>query len=159
MATPERAPVRIADKASADAFVAGLLRTMRELEAVLAQESAGVRAGRLREALAAASGKAALADAYLNGLEAAKANAIALARFAPQGIATLKEAHRRFAQGVETNQAVLATARTVSEGLIRTLAEEIGEAATPKVYGRPSSLPSPYGRSAGRAPLILSRSL
>lgn len=159
MQAPDPKAVRILDKASAEAFVAGLMATMRDLDAVLATESEGVRAGRLREGLADSARKAELASAYLNGLEAAKANAIALARFAPSGIETLKAAHRRFTAVVETNQAVLATARSVSEGLIRTLADELGKAGTPTVYGRPSSPPSPYGRSAGRAPLVLSRSL
>ena len=151
---------RILDRAGAEDFVAGLLATMRDLEAALARESEGVRAGRLADALSGAEAKAALASAYMNGLEAAKANAIALARFAPSGIEALKTAHRRFAGVVEANQAVLATARSVSEGLVKTLAEEIGRARTPTVYGRPSHAPSPYGRNAGRSgPLILSRTL
>lgn len=159
MQAPDPRAVRILDKASADAFVAGLMATMRDLDAVLASESDGVRAGRIREAMVEGPRKAELASAYLNGLEAAKANAIALARFAPTGIETLKAAHRRFTAVVEMNQAVLATARTVSEGLIRTLADELGKASTSTVYGRPSAAPSPYGRNAGRAPLVLSRSL
>ncbi|GEP00199.1 hypothetical protein [Methylobacterium haplocladii] len=159
MQAPDPHAVRIHDKASADAFVAGLMATMRDLDAVLASESDGVRIGRIREAMVDAPRKAELASAYLNGLEAAKANAIALTRFAPTGIEALKAAHRRFTAVVETNQAVLATARTVSEGLIRTLADELGNASTSAVYGRPSSPPSPYGRNAGRAPLVFSRSL
>ena len=153
-------PARILDRAGAEGFVAGLLATMRDLEAALARESEGVRAGRLADAMTGADAKAALAAAYMNGLEAAKANAIALARFAPDGIEALKTAHRRFAGIVEVNQAVLATARSVSEGLVKTLAEEIGRARTPMVYGRPSHAPSPYGRNAGgNAPLVLSRNL
>lgn len=154
-------PARIADRATAEAFLADLTATMQALEAVLEAESAGVRAGRLREALGDAGHKSDLAAAYMRGLETAKANAIALARFAPAGIAALKEAHRRFAGIVETNGIVLATARTVSEGLIRTLADEIGRARAPTLYGTPSAAPSPYGRgAAGRGgPLVLSRNL
>ncbi|GEP10393.1 hypothetical protein [Methylobacterium gnaphalii] len=159
MQAPDPRAVRIHDKTSADEFLAGLMATMQSLGVVLASESEGVRAGRIREAMVDGPRKAELASAYLNGLEAAKANAIALARFAPSGIETLKAAHRRFTVIVETNQTVLATARTVSEGLIRTLADELGRSGTPTVYGRPSTPPSPYGRSAGRAPLLLSRSL
>ena len=52
-------------------------------------------------------------------------------------------------------------ARTVSEGLVKTLADEIGRTRTPTVYGRPSQAPSPYSRSgvARSQPLVLSRSL
>jgi len=159
VATPDPMP-RILDRAGAERFVAGLLATMGDLEAVLARESEGVRAGRLAEALAGAGAKEPLASAYMNGLETAKANAIALARFAPDRVEALRAAHRRFAAIVETNQAVLATARTVSEGLVKSLAEELGRARTSQVYGRPSSAPSPYGRGAARAaPLMMSRSL
>lgn len=158
MPAPE--PVRILDKASAETFVARLLSAMSDLEALLARESDGVRAGRLREALGESARKPELAAAYLTGLEAAKANAIALARFAPAGVEALKAAHRRFTGIVATNQTVLATARSVSEGLIKTLADEISRSRTPTVYGRPSTPPSPYGRgAAGAKPLVLSRSL
>ena len=133
---------------------------MAELQSVLARESEGVRAGRLREALADTTHKTALSAAYMTGLEAAKANAVALKRFAPTGIEALKAAQGAFAAAVETNQTVLATARMVSEGLIRTLADEIGRARTPTTYGVPSTPPSPYGRGAARGgPLVFSRSL
>ncbi|WP_336486515.1 hypothetical protein [Methylobacterium nigriterrae] len=152
-------PVRIGDRAGAEALVAEVMATMQALAEILAEESGHVRAGRLREGLAQSGRKSALAAAYMLGLETAKANAIALARFAPQGVETLKAAHRRFMAEVETNQMVLATARTVSEGLIKSLADEIGRARTPTIYGAPSVSPSPYGRGARSGPLVLSRSL
>lgn len=159
MAADAAAP-RLVDPPSARAFLQGLLATMGELETVLARESEGVRAGRIAQALADPAAKSALASAYMNGLEAAKANAIALARFAPDGLAALKTAQQRFAAAVETNQQVLATARTVSEALIKALAEEVAKARTPSVYGRPSLSPSPYGRGAAQSgPLLVSRSL
>lgn len=160
-AKPETRPVplRIADKAGAEALVGHVLGAMRALEAVLDAETGHVRTGRLREGLAGSEGKAALAAAYMQGLEMVKANAVALARFAPQGVEALKSTHRRFTASVETNQAVLATARTVSEGLIKTLAEEIGNARAATVYGKPAHAPSPYGRGARSGPLVLSRNL
>lgn len=153
-------PLRLTDRAGAQAFVQGLLTVMRDLEAVLARESDGVRAGRIAEATAGTSAKTELAAAYTTGMEAAKANAIALARFAPDGLETLKAAQKRFAAALETNQQVLATALTVSEGLIKALADEVAKAHTPTVYGRPSHAPSPYGRGgANSGPLVFSRSL
>ncbi len=149
---------RVADAAGADALVGAVMSTLQALEAVLAAETGHIRAGRLREGLADSETKATLAGAYLQGLEVAKANAVALARFAPVGVELLKGAHRRFAATVEANQAVLSTARTVSEGLIKSLAADLGRANTPSVYGQPSRAPSPYGRS-GERPLVLSRSL
>ncbi len=159
MAAEPAALPRLGDRASALTFVQGLLATMSELEAVLARESDGIRAGRIAQALADSTIKSALAAAYMTGLEAAKANTIALARFAPEGLSALKAAQQSFAAAVETNQQVLATARAVSEGLIKALAEEVAKTRTPTVYGRPSVSPSPYGRGAQAGPLVFSRSL
>ncbi len=90
------APVRIADPEAAARLVAETLTTMQALEALLARESDHIRVGRLAEGLAEAPQKTALAGAYLQGLQAVKANAVALARFAPEGVAALREAHGRF---------------------------------------------------------------
>lgn len=160
-APTETRALRVVDRAGAQALVAELLGQLQELEAVMGRESDHVRVGRLREGLAETGRKTALSAAYLQGLETAKANAIALARFVPEGIETLKAAHRRFTGIVETNQVVLATARTVSESLVKTLAEEMSKARTPTLYGRPTHSPSPYGRAGASAgqPLVLSRNL
>ncbi|MBL7406544.1 hypothetical protein INQ30_29980, partial [Escherichia coli] len=71
-------PLRVGDRVTAEALVAGVLGNMAALEAVLAEEAAYVREGRLQEGVAAAEPKAALAAAYMQGLEVAKANAVAL---------------------------------------------------------------------------------
>ncbi|ACA18537.1 conserved hypothetical protein [Methylobacterium sp. 4-46] len=155
---PRPEPVRVADAAAAERLVAETLGRMSALEAALEAESAHVRAGRLREGLAGEAAKAALAGAYLTGLEEVKANAVALARFAPAGIAALREAHRRFAAVLERNQAVLATARSVSEGLLKSLSADLARADQPQGYGRARPMPSPYG-AARATPLVLSRSL
>lgn len=149
----------VADPAAARALVAHVLDTLAALDATLAEEAAHVRAGRLREGLGAGGPKAALAGAYMQGLEVAKANAVALARFHPQGVEALRAAHRRFTATVEANQLVLAAARQVSEGLIKSLAAEIGRAQAPTGYGRAAPAPSPYGRGVRSGPLVLSRSL
>ncbi|MDF2601719.1 MAG: hypothetical protein K0Q54_4542 [Methylobacterium brachiatum] len=152
-------PLRVGDRVTAEALVGGVLANMAALEAVLAVEAAHVRAGRLREGLAAAEPKAALAAAYMQGLEVAKANAVALKRFNPDGVETLRAAHRRFTAAVEANQSVLDSARSVSEGLIKSLADEIGRAQVPSGYGKQAPAPSPYGRGVRSGPLVLSRNL
>jgi hypothetical protein len=93
------------------------------------------------------------------GWRFAKANAVALKRFHPEGVETLRAAHRRFTAAVEANQTVLDSARSVSEGLIKSLAEEIGRAQMPTGYGRQTPAPSPYGRGVRSGPLVLSRNL
>ena len=104
--------------------------------------------------------KSELASAYLRGLEAVKANAVALARFAPEAIERLKTAHAAFGRMVETNQTVLATARAVSESLVKSIAEEMNRLSRPQGYA-----PAGYGAAGSGAPpprsepLVLSKRL
>ena len=56
---------------------------------------------------------------------------MALARFAPEAVDGLRAAHAGFGRTVEENRIVLATARAVSEGLIKSLSEEITRASRP----------------------------
>ncbi|GJE39871.1 hypothetical protein [Methylobacterium persicinum] len=157
MSAPE--PLRIVDRAGAEALILRVLDDMRQLGTVLDEEATHIRAGRLKEGVVAAEPKAALAAAYMKGLEIAKANAVALVRLHPQGVETLSAAHRAFTAAVEANQAVLSAARTVCEGLIRNLADDLAKSRAPAGYGKGNASPSPYGRNAGTAPLVMSRSL
>jgi hypothetical protein len=92
----------------------------------------------------------------MRGLEAVKANALALARLAPEALARFKAAHGAFGRAVETNQTVLATARAVSESLIKGVAEEMNRQSRPQGYG-PAGPHAP--RPQHSAPLILSKTL
>jgi hypothetical protein len=83
-----------------------------------------------------------------------KANAVALARFAPGALDELKKAHLTFGKTVEANQIVLATARAVSETLVKGIAEEMGRQAKPQVYA-PAGQAAP--RHAPSAPLLVSK--
>ena len=106
--------------------------------------------------LAEEARKSELASAYMRGLEAVKANAIALARFAPEALARLKAAHGAFGRVVETNQTVLATARAVSENLVKGVADEMNRLSRPQGYGLPGAQAPRPQRSE---PLILSKTL
>ncbi len=151
-------PFRIVDRAGAEALVSGVLSSMTALQAVLDAEADHVRAGRLKAGVVAAEPKAALAATYMRQLEAAKSNAVALVRFDPKGVEHLRGAHSAFTAALEANQKVLATARTVCEGLIRNLADDIAKSRAPTGYGA-TMAPSPYGRGARSGPLVMSRSL
>ncbi|MFL5119911.1 MAG: hypothetical protein ACJ8C8_05530 [Microvirga sp.] len=147
---------RVTSRAGAEDLIGSVLSGMRELEAALGAETAQVRVGRIRDGLAPEAKKGELAARYLLGLEAVKANAVALARFAPEAVDGLRAAHAGFGRTVEENRIVLATARAVSEGLIKSLSEEITRASRPMTYGPATGL----GRSApAAAPLVVSRSL
>jgi len=150
------AAARILGREDAERLVAGVLATMGDLEKVLADETAHIRVGRIRDGLAEEARKSELASAYMRGLETVKANAIALARFAPEALERLKAAHAGCGRAVETNQTVLATARAVSESLVKSVADEMNRLSRPQGYG-------PAGPQAARPqrsePLVLSKTL
>src|SRR3954464_1450361 len=87
---------RVTSRAGAEDLIGSVLSGMRELEATLGAETAQVRAGRIRDGLASEAKKGELAARYLRGLEAVKANAVALARFAPEAVDGLRAAHAGF---------------------------------------------------------------
>lgn len=146
--------VKVQNRDDAERLVFNVTATMAALERVLDSETEHLQAGRIRDGLAEETRKSELAGAYLRGLEACKSNAVALARFAPERIDTLKLAHSGFRRAVERNQTVIATARAVSEGLVRGLAEEMSRAANPPVYGATRRL-APLPKRA--QPLLCSR--
>lgn len=156
-AGPPSAP-RVVARPEAEALVGEVLEAMERLEAVLEAETAHVRAGRLREGLADDARKAELTGRYLQGLEALKANAVALARLVPDRLDALKGAHARFGRVVQANQVVLATARAVSESLVKGIAEELAKGSRNQGYA-----PAGYGTPAPRNPqgeaLVVSRRL
>ncbi|MGP9822370.1 hypothetical protein ACTZWW_20290 [Salinarimonas sp. NSM] len=159
---PEPVP-HVGTKAAAEALVAEVRAVMQELEKLLEVETAHVRAGRIRDGLAQEARKSALTSRYVLCLEALKANAIALARFVPDALERLKAEHDSFQRTIETNQIVLATARAVSEGLVRSLSGELGGGATAAGYGPGGARPAGGGYGApvasGNGSLVLSRSL
>lgn len=147
---------RVASPADAQALIGELRETMAALEKVLTVETEHLRVGRINDGLAESDRKSALTSAYLQGLEALKANAVALARFAPQGLEILKTEHAAFARVIETNQIVLATARAVSENLVKGISEELGRSQRPQVYGASGPQHRP---TTGATPLLVSKNL
>jgi pantothenate synthetase len=147
---------RVSSPSDAQALIGELRETMAALEKVLTVETEHLRVGRINDGLADSERKSALTSAYLQGLEALKANAVALARFAPQGLEILKREHATFARVIETNQVVLATARAVSENLVKGISEELGRSQRPQVYGASGPQHRP---ATGATPLLVSKSL
>ncbi|MCX7324868.1 MAG: hypothetical protein NTZ14_10635 [Hyphomicrobiales bacterium] len=157
-APQERA--RISSAPEARALVDGLLATLGSLAHIIGEETQLMREGRIGAALERETKKTELSGKYMRGLEVLKSNAVALARFVPDDVTRLKTAHLEFSELLETNQAVLATARAVSETVIRSLAKDAGRTAQPQGYGKSS-----YGgvsEAAARpstGPIVLSKSL
>ncbi|TDR93146.1 hypothetical protein [Enterovirga rhinocerotis] len=135
----------------AERVLAAFAGTIAELESVLDAETEDLSSGRIRSALSREERKSDLAAGYLRGLELVRANAVALARFAPEAAGRLRHAHRGFRAALERNQAVIATARAVSEGLVKGVADEMARQSRPAGYG--VSTPQP----ATGSPLVYSR--
>jgi hypothetical protein len=142
-------------------LVDNVLETMQSLELVLGEETDLIKAGKLTEAMVHEPRKSELATAYMQGLESVKANVLTLARVAPERITALKDAHSRFSEIIGINQAALATARAVAEGLLRTLSSEMSNQVGGGNYAPPSNkqatMPSvAAGRSSS---LVVSKSV
>ncbi len=134
--------------------------TLGTLAHVIGEETQLMRDGAVSAALALEPRKTDLAGQYMRGLEIVKANAVALARFVPQDVQRLKGAHGEFGELLEQNQAVLATARAVSETIVRDLARDAGRAGQPQGYTAGGyGGAAPPSRPASAGPIVISKKL
>jgi hypothetical protein len=148
---------RIASAAEAAEFLADLGALLESLLKILEDETALVRAGRLREAAQLEKAKAELAGKYYAATERLKANGTFLRANLPAKLDDLKHRHEMFRSFLQINLTVLATAHAVSEGIVRGVAGEITRKAAPSIYGASGRATAP-APSAAR-PVTLSRSL
>jgi hypothetical protein len=155
---PQPARPRVTTPGEARAMVNDVMEQLSALAHLVGEETALMQAGRMTDALAREARKSELAGRYMASLEHVKANAVALARFSPDDVQRLKGAHAEFLDMISTNQAVLTTARSISESIMR----ELATASSPQMRaagyapGPGSARPAPRP-SAG--PLMVSRSL
>lgn len=147
----------IASAAEGERLVSRLCGTVDALLAVLDEESALVRAGKLRAASAVAPNKSDLARTYAADAAQVKANVAFLAAHLRRQFEQLRARQETFRAHLQTNLTVLATAHAVSEGLIRGVAGEMTRKSAPQTYGV-SGRANPPGRSAAQ-PIAISRTL
>jgi hypothetical protein len=152
--------VRITTAPEARALVDTIMSTLGSLAHVIGEETQLMRDGQIGAALDREERKTELAGSYMRGLEVLKANAVALARFVPEDVTRLKGAHQEFSELLETNQAVLATARAVSETIVRDLAKDSGRAPQAQGYARGGygAVTQPVSR-ASTGPIMVSKTL
>lgn len=150
---------RIADALSARALVEAVLEALGALSHLVGEETELVRAGRLPEAMTREPRKTELAGIYMRGVEQVKLNAVALARFVPDQVKRLKDAHLAFQSLIETNQIVLATARAVSESIVRDLAADANRPMRANGYGPAASVGAGVFARPNSGPLVVSRRL
>jgi hypothetical protein len=150
-------PAPIATAADGQKLMQELSEVMEALLALVEEESALVRVGKIAQATALEPHKAALASRYFIAAEKLKANRKLLSAHFPKEIAALRQRHASFHALLQINLTVLATAHAVSEGIIRGVAGELTRKAAPQTYGQSGRATAP-APSAAR-PVTLSRTL
>lgn len=150
---------RIASALEAQALIEAVLETLGALSHVVGEETELVRAGKLSDAMEREPRKTELAGIYMRGVEQVKLNAVALARFVPDQVKRLKSAHVAFQDLIEINQIVLATARAVSESIVRDLASEANRPMRAAGYGPTATVGAGAFVRPNSGPLVISRSL
>jgi triphosphoribosyl-dephospho-CoA synthetase len=152
------APARpVASAGEAEALIGHYSEVMETLLDLIEQETELVRAGHLREAATLERHKSELAGLYLVDTARLEASKPYLAQAMPQMLRTLRGRHETFRSLLQINLTVLATAHAVSEGIIRSVSEEINRNAAPQIYGASGRSTAPNPRNA--QPLTVCRSL
>ena len=154
-APPPRPP--IATPADARKLAEELLDVMSKLLGVVEQETALVRAGKVREAMQLEEQKSTLSGRYVKAIETLRVAQEQLAQVAPELLASLKRHHETFHAMLQINLTVLATAHAVSEGIIRGVNAEVQRRNMPNTYTAAGQRATPGPRHI--TPLAVSRSL
>jgi hypothetical protein len=147
----------IASLSEAEVVIARLLEIMDAMLAVVEQETALVRAGKLSAAARLAPSKTQLAQHYLTETQRLKAGDNFFRQARHHVLDALRARHDRLRTALGTNLTVLATARAVSEGVIRGVSDQLARKSMPETYcasGRPTA-PQPCRAE----PLMMSRKL
>jgi hypothetical protein len=147
----------IANRADAETLCAEIGGILDRLVPVIAEETRLVRAAQVRAATDLHDTKAELSRQYALALETLRGNAAIIGRYAPVLVEQLRRRHDQFRSELQVNMAVLATARSVSETLVRGVAEEVANRNSARTYGAAGAL-SGTARTAAR-PIAVSRSL
>jgi hypothetical protein len=148
---------RVMTRADAELLCADIGGILDRLVPLVAEETRLVRAAKVTAAMGLQETKAELSRFYAVSLGALRSNAAAVSRFVPVLVDQLRRRHDVFQSELQVNMAVLATARSVSETLVRGVADEVAARNAPKTYGSSGAM-SGISRSAGR-PIAVSRTL
>lgn len=155
MTQPQGAPIASADEA--ERAIANLNKIMDSLEATVAEETACVRAGKLRDAIELDQTKIELSRSYTAESQRVRAASALIADSLPDALAALRRRHEEFQVLLRTNLTVLATAHAVAEGIIRGVSGELARKQTPSTYGASGRTNGPSPKAS--QPLALSRTL
>jgi hypothetical protein len=147
----------ISNPAEARKLADALMRTMDELLKLIEQETALVRAGKVREAMQLDPTKTDLSRRYVSAIAGLRANQRYMSQATPDLLTALHRHHDTFRAMLQVNLTVLATAHAVSEGIIRGVNGEMQRKAVPSTYTAAGQRNTAGTNRA--APLTLSRTL
>ena len=147
----------ITTTADAEKAIEQMAELIEKLHGVVEEETALVRAGKVRKATALGATKSELASRLLAAGERLRVNAKFLLRTAPAHAAALHRAQEAFAAALQKNMTVLATSHAVSEAIVRRLSGDLARKAAPQVYGASGRTTAPNPKRG--QPLALSRVL
>jgi hypothetical protein len=152
------APIPVATTpADARKLAENLMDVMSALLGVIERETALVRAGKLREAMAFEPEKTGLSRRYVNAVGQLKASQKYLSQTAPELLTTLHRHHDTFRAMLQVNLTVLATAHAISESIVRGVNTEMQRRNIPNTYTAAGRRAAPGPRHI--TPLAVSRSL
>lgn len=155
--TRPAAPRPVAAPGEAKELIGHYNEVMDTLLEVIEQETELVRAGRLREAAQLERHKSELARLYMVDTARLQASRPYLAEAVPHLLDGLRARHETFRSLLQINLTVLATAHAVSEGIMRSVSDEVTRKTTLQTYGASGRRNVPPPRHA--QPLTVSRSL
>ena len=150
-------PPPAATPAEARKLAETMMEVMNALLAVIEQETALVRAGKVREALKLEQTKNEMSRRYIAMITLLKASQRYLAQTTPDLLSALHRHHDVFRAMLQVNLTVLATAHAVSEGIVRGVNNEIQKRNIPQTY-------TAMGRNAqpgrvNRTPIVVNRTM
>ena len=153
-ATPEKP---IASAGEAERAIENLNKIMDRLTETVEEETARVRAGKLRDAAELESPKHELSLLFTAEIQRVKAAKAIIAQSLPEALDKLRRRHDAFQSLLQTNLTVLATAHAVSEGIIRGVSGELARKAAPSTYGANGRANLPSSKTS--QPMSVFRSL
>jgi hypothetical protein len=153
-ATPEKP---IASAGEAERAIANLNKIMDRLTETVEEETARVRAGKLRDAVELEGPKHELSLLFTAEIQRVKAARAIIAQSLPEALDKLRRRHDAFQSLLQTNLTVLATAHAVSEGIIRGVSGELARKAAPSTYGANGRANLPSSKTS--QPMSVFRSL
>ena len=153
-ATPEKP---IASAGEAERAIENLHKIMDRLTETVEEETARVRAGKLRDAAELEGSKHELSLLFTAEIQRVKAAKAIIAQSLPEALDKLRRRHDAFQSLLQTNLTVLATAHAVSEGIIRGVSGELARKAAPSTYGANGRANLPSSKTS--QPMSVFRSL